>query len=286
MARTYPDVYVESDAEARRVAKLGLDVRAEAAPSNRCCLTTQEAGEQGIGSGIARARDIIAGKRVNAMQVKGYFSRHEGYYEKALAKAKAEGIPRKAFTKPKRGGPAWEFAKGPHGKPVQGWWIWGGDTLREDAIAAVEAWRDEQESEARKLANPRWSCCELDTDLALLDPPRRIDYARVERIAAVMVEEQSWGGLPPVRAFLGVVTLDHVIMSAYPTMGPLWARPLDVEDVGAPYLHLVGGGTHRTIAATRYAHVPIRFRLAFERSRHAVDDRALRRRLTSGWPRK
>lgn len=101
---------------AKQIAKRALEARAEAPKSKRGGLDTKKAGEQGVGSGVARARDIIAGREVNAKQVKAFFDRHEGNYRAALAK----NIPLK------------------ESKARQAWGLWGGDPMRSAAERAVK----------------------------------------------------------------------------------------------------------------------------------------------------
>jgi hypothetical protein len=116
-------IYIKPTKTAQQAAMRGLDARRRAPRSRKCCLTTQEAGKQGIGSGIARARDIIAGRQVNASQVKAYFDRHEGFYRDAMARARKSGL---SLDEAAEREPA-----------IQGWWIWGGDPLRRSANRAV-----------------------------------------------------------------------------------------------------------------------------------------------------
>lgn len=86
-----------------------------------------QAHEQGIGSGVLRARDIIAGKRVNAYQVKAFFDRHQQNY----LNAKLKGL------------------KPEESKAIQAWLIWGGDPLYRQAKRAVE--KDRRENERAKV---------------------------------------------------------------------------------------------------------------------------------------
>ena len=88
------------------VASRALELRRE---HGRGGLSTQEAGKQGIGSGVARAATLAAGKGISldtAKRMVAYFSRH--------AKDKdAEG-----------------FRQGEKGYPSAGrvaWDLWGGD---------------------------------------------------------------------------------------------------------------------------------------------------------------
>jgi len=60
----------------QKAAKKGLELRKK---HGRGGLTTQEAGEQGIGSGVARARDLTMGRVTpdTARRILSYFQRHE-----------------------------------------------------------------------------------------------------------------------------------------------------------------------------------------------------------------
>lgn len=110
-------VYIQPPKMAKFWASLGLEARRRAPKAKKCCLTTREAGAQGIGSGIARARDIIAGKRVDARQVKAYFDRHRRNYENAMRRAVKSKL---SLVDAAEREPA-----------IQGWWIWGGDDMYE-----------------------------------------------------------------------------------------------------------------------------------------------------------
>jgi len=258
----WPNVYVDPDPAAREFAALALEVRERAPKSKKWGLTTQEAGRQGIGSGIARARDIKAGKRVNAAQVRAYFHRHERHYQAAMKRARASGVPLEVAAERE---PA-----------IQGWWGWGGDPMRQSAEEAYQRFQREQEAQARRAANPRTGVSEIATDLVLLDPPSRIDDDRVQRIADAMRRSGEWGTIPPVRGWVDRVTIEQLRVE-----GPVWTRE---PGIGESYLHLVGGGTHRALAAIE-AQCPLAYTLAFERSTEATDVRALVRRVTGGWKR-
>lgn len=61
----------------RSAARRGLELRKK---YGRGGLTTQEAGKQGIGSGVARARDLAGGKSLSTATLKrmrAFFARHE-----------------------------------------------------------------------------------------------------------------------------------------------------------------------------------------------------------------
>jgi 8-oxo-dGTP pyrophosphatase MutT (NUDIX family) len=67
----------------RKAAQKGLDLRAKQPAGRKAGLTPQEAGKLGIGSGVARARDLISG-RVSydtVKRMKAYFSRHAKNYK-------------------------------------------------------------------------------------------------------------------------------------------------------------------------------------------------------------
>lgn len=71
-----PDSYVVPE-DVRKAAAKGLELRKK---FNRGGLSIKEASQQGIGSGVARARDLSNG-RVSADTVKrmrSYFARHAG----------------------------------------------------------------------------------------------------------------------------------------------------------------------------------------------------------------
>lgn len=107
---------VTPPAAAQKTAAKALEVRASLPASKKAGLTTQEAGKQGIGSGVARARDIAAGKDVDAKQVVAFFDRHGGN----ITKAKADG-------------------KGmEESKAVQAGALWGGPAMERAARAAVK----------------------------------------------------------------------------------------------------------------------------------------------------
>jgi len=108
-------VTVAPPAAARRVARRALDVRKTLPPSRRGGLTATEAHAQGIGSGVQRAVDIAAGRKVDAMRVHRFFSRFKG----TVAKARAQG-------------------KTVHdSKAIMAWDLWGGDPMWSAARRAV-----------------------------------------------------------------------------------------------------------------------------------------------------
>jgi hypothetical protein len=106
---------VKPPAAAKAIAKRALEARDAAPKSKKGGLDTKQAGKQGVGSGVARARDIIAGREVNAKQMKAFFDRHEGNYKAALSKE----IP---------------LAES---KARQAWGLWGGDPMRTAAERAI-----------------------------------------------------------------------------------------------------------------------------------------------------
>ena len=88
-------------------AERGLEMRADATPSNRGGLTTAEAGKQGIGSGVSRASQLKRGSNVSPKvigQMANFFNRHSAYKHK--------------------------HKSDPGGKAQQSWKLWGGNAGR------------------------------------------------------------------------------------------------------------------------------------------------------------
>jgi len=129
-----PECYVRPVKGAVAEATAALEIRRELPPSRRAGLTTQEAGEQGVGSGVARARDIVAGKRIEAYQALRFFRRFAGM----VAKARNEGKDARSS------------------KAILAWMLWGGDPLYRQARRAVE-----KDRARRSAAKPRNSKREL-----------------------------------------------------------------------------------------------------------------------------
>jgi len=119
-----PKIPVKPNKSAQKFARWGLEARRKAKKSRRGGLTTREAGRQGIGSGVARARDIIAGRAVDASQVLGFCSRHEKNYRAALARARKS---KRSLREAAQDEPA-----------LQAYWLWGGEPMCKLAKRAVE----------------------------------------------------------------------------------------------------------------------------------------------------
>ena len=107
----YKDIDFQPPKAVADEAEKGLKLREKASPSNRGGLTSQEAGKQGIGSGVQRAvnlknRDNVTPETIGKML--GFFARHE----------KNKGIPPEHKDEP------WN-AKG-----YVAWLLWGGDAGR------------------------------------------------------------------------------------------------------------------------------------------------------------
>ena len=130
---------IKANAAAQRVAKQALERRKRLPKSKRGGLDAREAGEQGIGSGVMRARDIAAGKRVNAYQVKAFFDRHRHNYIKAVAQNKS-----------------WDDSK-----ILQAWDLWG---RRAYAQAGGKAVSEDKKRTERKRNPPV--------------PPQEVDYLK------------------------------------------------------------------------------------------------------------
>ena len=99
-------------ASVRKAAAKGLELRAK---FNRGGLSIQEASKQGVGSGVARARDLIKGKvsLETIKRMRSYFARH-------AIDAKAKGDESRGY---------W----GQDGNASAGWiaWLlWGGDPAK------------------------------------------------------------------------------------------------------------------------------------------------------------
>lgn len=108
-------LYIYPNEASVKVAKRALERRKTIPRSRRGGLDALQAKEQGIGSGVMRARDIASGKRINAYQVKAFFDRHRHNYVKARADRKK-----------------WEDSKA-----WQAWDLWGGEPLRKQVERAV-----------------------------------------------------------------------------------------------------------------------------------------------------
>jgi hypothetical protein len=122
-------LYIKPNEASKRAAQKGLDARKKASPSNRGGLDAMQAKREGVGSGVLRARDIIAGKRINAYQVKAFFDRHKSNYVNAVLSGKK-----------------------PHeSRAIQAWLIWGGEPLRKQVEKAVA--KDKAKSDKPK-SNP------------------------------------------------------------------------------------------------------------------------------------
>lgn len=109
-----------------KAAEKGLEYRRKASPSNKGGLTSEEAGKEGIGSGVQRAvnlknRDKLSPDTVKMMH--GFFSRHEK--NKAIA--------------PEHKGEPW------NDKGYVAWLLWGGDPGQSWAAKVVRQMRDADE---------------------------------------------------------------------------------------------------------------------------------------------
>jgi hypothetical protein len=152
MVKTFKDnperkkLYIYPNEAAKRVARRALDRRKELPRSKRGGLDAAQAHEQGIGSGVMRARDIAAGKRINAYQVKAFFDRHRHNYVKARADGKK-----------------WEDSKA-----WQAWDLWGGEPLRKQVEAAVK-----EDRRRRAKENPKPKSDRMKKPMAKSEKPVR-----------------------------------------------------------------------------------------------------------------
>lgn len=101
----------------RSAAKRGLELRKKHGKGG---LSTQEAGKQGIGSGVARASDLAGGSKISFATIKrmaAFFSRHE--------KNKSGGEDDAGYI---------------------AWLLWGGDAGRAWANRVIKMVEKQQES--------------------------------------------------------------------------------------------------------------------------------------------
>ena len=129
-------------------AAKGLELRQKASPSNRGGLTSEEAGKQGIGSGVQRAvnlknRDTISPEVIK--QMRGFLSRSEKSSE---ISAENKGTP-------------W------NDKGYVAWLLWGGDPAKawtDKIIGQMEA-ADEKEKQSKQAAlMERWGSMLVTAD--------------------------------------------------------------------------------------------------------------------------
>jgi hypothetical protein len=152
MVKTFKDnperkkLYIYPNEAAKKVARRALERRKELPKSKRGGLDALQAHEQGIGSGVMRARDIASGKRINAYQVKAFFDRHRHNY----VKAKADGKK-------------WEDSKA-----WQAWDLWGGEPLRKQVEAAVK-----KDKRKRAKENPKPKSDRMKKSMAKSSKPVR-----------------------------------------------------------------------------------------------------------------
>ena len=135
-------LYIKPNKAAQKAAKRGLEARKKAPKSKKGGLDAIQAAELGIGSGVLRARDIVAGKRVNAYQVNAFFNRHRKNY----LNAKFKGL------------------KPVESRAIQSWLLWGGEPLRKQAEAAVR--KDKAKRNPlffrRRKVEPKWKVVECE----------------------------------------------------------------------------------------------------------------------------
>jgi hypothetical protein len=126
-------LYIYPNKSSIKAAQRGLRAREKAPKSKKGGLDAMQAAEQGIGSGVLRARDIIAGKRINAYQVKAFFDRHQGNYYAAVAKG----------LRPEES------------RAIQAWLVWGGDPLYRQVKRAVERDKKGLEPLKKNVTKPK-----------------------------------------------------------------------------------------------------------------------------------
>lgn len=150
-------LYIKPNEASKKAAKRGLEARQKAKPSKRGGLDAQQAKEAGVGSGVMRARDIIAGKRVNAYQVKAFFDRHKRNYINAVLAGK----------------------KAHESRAIQAWLIWGGEPLRKQVEKAVA--KDKRERAKGRKKNPGRPGGAAGMDLVWPRPELKFSEVRAKR---------------------------------------------------------------------------------------------------------
>lgn len=103
------DVWIDVPNAAARLAARGLEARASAVRSRRCCTAT----------GLRRAEELLRRKPQDAVVLRAWFRRHQGYYLAAVARSGT--TVRAAAREP----------------AIQAWWMWGGDPMFRAVEAAV-----------------------------------------------------------------------------------------------------------------------------------------------------
>ena len=130
----------------RQAAERGLELRRQQPRSSKAGLDTQQAGQQGIGSGVARARDLISGKvsKETIKRMHAYFSRHASNYKL-------------------------DAGKKPHeDKGYVAGLLWGGEAGKSFAAKMTRRFQNEERSEVEKsqlmeaLGLPRLAASEQD----------------------------------------------------------------------------------------------------------------------------
>ena len=121
----------------RSAARRGLRLRRK---FGRGGLSPQEAGKQGIGSGVTRASDLISGKvsYSTVKRMKAYFSRHRGDKK----------------TGPDSQGRRW----GSDSKPTNGfiaWLLWGGDAGKRWSESVVNRQEAKKKAEGSQRGGPQ-----------------------------------------------------------------------------------------------------------------------------------
>ena len=150
--------------DVRSAARRGLRLREK---FGRGGLTPQEAGKQGIGSGIARARDLVGGKvsYSTVKRMKAYFSRHKGDKK----------------TGPDSQGRRW----GSDSKPTTGfiaWLLWGGDAGKRWSESVVRR-QEAKKSEGSKRGGPQVRLYDITTNVVrnMKDHDLRMMWKRLKQ---------------------------------------------------------------------------------------------------------
>lgn len=210
-------LYIQPNKSSIAAAKRGLEAREKAPKSKKGGLDAMQAHEQGIGSGVLRARDIVAGKRVNAYQVKAFFDRHHQNY----LNAKLKGL------KPEQS------------RAIQAWLIWGGDPLYRQVKRAVE--KDKREREKAKLKkNP--DNMEVDYMEPEMVPHTRVSPSTIDLVNARERARRHTSFSQPLNASIKNLGIgDHVKVGVDGER--VWVKMTGY--VGRRYHGIVANGLHK-----------------------------------------
>lgn len=235
-------IWVRPPKLAQAYAKKGLAAREEAAKSDKCCTR----------AGLARAQAILDGDRQDAVDIRGWFRRHHGNYEKAAARAARKGLTLREAA--------------PDEPAIQAWWIWGGGPM----------WRAAEQAVAReRQENPSWLALGVAAVTAFtagaagtfrglggnpeaIDPGEYIELDEYEGAILLFPTADTWVG-KTVDYFTGEKGFSHVALDV--GLVNQEGEPLYLDSWGTEGVNL------RT--ASFFDREPLRYPLTPKQSAHA-----------------